>query len=536
MLKRMLFMLILIAVTSACDQRPRRNIALYLNLGGEPTTLNPITSTDGHSSQIQGYVLEALLSKDIDSYEWKPALAKKWKVSDDKMEFTFYLRKNVKWHDGTPFTAHDVKFSFDVIFDDKYNTAHKRPYYEGIKEVKVIDDHTVVFRAKDKYWKNFDVAAGQLVILPKHYYAQGLKKSIYNKTLIGTGPYKLSLYNRGNRIVMEKNDQWWGNEVHQDEHNFPKIVFRFVSDPNVSLEMLKKGSFDFIGLRPNVFMKNTNGPEWGKSVHKVKTYNNSPKGYTFIGWNLKDPILKDKSVRQALYHLINRELMIDKFEYNLAQKAFGPVYPNSPYAIKDHAPVNFDPKKSLKLLRSAGWKDLDGDNVLDKIIDGKKHRLSLTILEPYPPYVKYLTVFKEDAKKAGVEINIKQIEWNSFVKLLDERKFQAVRLAWSAAVDWEPMQIWHSKSIKGGSNFISYSNPVVDKLIEKAKYIHDRAERIKTLNQAQKMIIDDAPYAFLITKDVTLYGHTERIQKVKDTYNYGIGTSFWNFKSSMRQE
>ena len=536
MLMRSLLMLMIVLVFIAgCNQKPKRNVAFYLNLGGEPTTLNPITATDGYSSQIHSYVLETLLSKDLDSYEWKPALATKWSVSDDKMEFTFYLRQNVKWHDGQAFTAHDVKFSFDVIFDEKYNTAHKRPYYEGIKEVVVVDDYTVVFKAKDKYWKNFDVAAGGLDILPKHYYEKGLKKSIYNKTLIGTGAYKLALYNRGNRIVLEKNSDWWGNEVHKDENNFAKLVLRFVSDPNVSLEMLKKGSFDYIGLTPDVFMKNTNGPEWGSKVHKVKTYNNSPKGYTFIGWNLQDPILKDKNVRIALYHLINRELMIDKFEYNMAQKAFGPVYPSSPYALKNFSPVNFDPKKSLSILREAGWKDLDGDNILDKIIDGKKYRLSLTILEPYPPYVKYLTVFKEDAKKAGVEINIKQIEWNSFVKLLDERKFQAVRLAWSAAVDWEPMQIWHSKSIQGGSNFIGYSNPEVDRLIEEAKYIHERENRIKTLDKAQRIIIEDAPYAFLITKDVTLYGHTDRIQKVKDTYNYGIGTSFWNFKSEIRK-
>jgi ABC-type transport system substrate-binding protein len=532
-----LTLLLLMLALFSCNKRPRRNIAFYLNLGGEPTTLNPITATDAYSSSVHAYILEPLLTRNIDTYEWEPALAEKWEVSQDKMTFTFYMKKDLKWHDGMPVTAHDVKFSYDVIYDDNYNTAHRRPYYEGLKEVKVIDDHTVQFVAKDKYWKNFDVAAGMLSIIPKHYYEKGLKKSVYNKTLIGTGPYKLALYKRGSRIVLEKNEDWWGHKrPNNKEYTFKKIVLRFVQDPNVSLEMLKKGSFDFISLRPNVYIKNTSGKEWGKSVHKVKTYNNSPKGYTFIGWNLQDPILKDKKVRKALYHLINRDLMIDKFEYKLAQKAFGPVYPKSPYALKKPPIVEFDPKKALKLLREAGWKDVDGDNILDKTIDGKKYRLSLTILEPYPPYVKYLTVFKEDAKKAGVDINIKQIEWNSFIKLLDERKFQAVRLAWSAAVDWEPMQIWHSKSIKGGSNFIGYSNKEVDRLIEKAKYVHDRAERIKVLDKVQRKIIDDAPYAFMITKDVTLYGHTERIEKERETMNYGVGTAYWTFKSEMRKQ
>lgn len=528
-------MLLIVVSVISCNQRPKKNIAFYKNLGGEPTTLNPITSTDAYSTNVQNYILESLLTMDVDKLDWKPMLATKWKVADDKMKFTFYLRKDVTWHDGTLFTAKDVKFSYDVIFDEKYNTAHKRPYYEGIKEVKIIDDFTVEFIAKDKYWMNFDIAAG-MTILPKHFYEKGLKKSVYNKELIGTGAYKLSLYKRGNRIVLEKNDSWWGNKVYPKENNFKKIVLRFVGDPNVSLEMLKKGSFDFLGLTPNIFIKNTSGPEWGKSVHKVKTYNKTPKGYTFIGWNLIDPILKSKNVRNALAKLINRDLMIDKFEYNLAQKSFGPVYPNSPYALKDEKPIGFNPKEALKLLREDGWSDSDGDNILDKKIDGVKQKLSITILEPYPPYVKYLTVFKEDAKKAGVEINIKQIEWNSFVKLLDERKFQAVRLAWGVGLDWEPKQIWHSSSANGGSNFVGFSNLQVDKIIDEARYIHDRDERIKLLSKAQRIIIDEAPYAFLITKDVTLYGHTDRILKDKDTHIYDIGASFWKFKSELRQD
>src|SRR5690606_24878541 len=129
----------------------------YLNVsGGEPTTLNPITSTDGGAAEVQGYVLEGLLTQDLDTYEWKPALAESWEVSKDGMEFTYRLREGVKWHDGQPLTAADVKFSFDVIFDEKYNTAHKRPYYESIKEVQILDERTVKFIVKDTYFQNFD--------------------------------------------------------------------------------------------------------------------------------------------------------------------------------------------------------------------------------------------------------------------------------------------------------------------------------------------------------------------------------------------
>lgn len=517
-----------------CQPRPTRNIAYYTNLGGEPTTLHPLNGNDGYNRSVKNYILETLLYQDIETYEWRPSLANEWHVSKNKKEFTFKLRDNVFWHDGKPLTVEDVKWSFDAIFDDRFKAAVLRPYYEGIEKVEIIDERTVKFIAKNNYYKNFDIAAG-LYVLPKHFYEQEESKAFFNKNLIGTGPYKLALYNRGNRIVLEKNENWWGNELSTGEWNFEKIVLRFVQDRNVALEMLKKGSLDFIGLQPVDYVRRTDGERWGESLHKVKTYNKTPKGYNFIGWNLTHPILKDRNVRKALYHLVNRKLMIDKFEYGYSVPATGPVYPGSPYYDESIAPIEFNPKKALALLRKQGWKDTDGDNILDKVIDGQKQKLSITILEPYEGFMKYLTVFKEDAKKAGVEINIKLIEWSSFIKLIDERKFDAVRLAWSASVDWDPKQIWHSSSIDGGSNFIGYSNSEVDRLTDEARMIHDRDDRIKVLNKALRLIVDDYPYVWFTYKDATMYAHTDRIQKERDTYQYGIGESFWKFESVMKE-
>lgn len=535
----MMKLIVLISVISmvlSCRQKPKSNSVFYLNLGGEPSRLNPIGSTDRYATDVSDYVYETLLAKDNDTYEWKPALATEWEVSDDKMEYTFKLREGVKWHDGEEFTAEDVKFSLDILFKDKFKTVTIRPYYEGLKEVQIIDKYKVKFIAKDKFWQNFDRAAG-LKIFPKHFYERDEKKSFFNKYLVGTGPYELELYSRGNRILLKKNPNWWGDKIEgQKEWKFPKIVLRFVGDQNVALEMLKKGSLDYLSLRPEEYVKKTNGKEWGRSVHKVMTQNKTAKGYSFIGWNMKHPILKDRVVRKALYHLINRPLMIEKFEYNYAVPAVGPIYPSSPYASKDIKPVEYDPKLALKLLRSAGWKDTDGDNILDKVIDGKKTNFSITIMEPWEGFMKYLTIFKEDAKKAGVEINIKLIEWNSFIKLLDERKFDACRLAWHVPLDWNPIQIWHTDSYKGGSNFIGFSNKEADRLMTEAKYIHDRSERVKVLNKVEKIIVNEHPYVWFFYKPNTMYGYTNRIKREKDTYNYGVGTSYWDFKSKMRKD
>lgn len=533
---RPVLLILMVVLFSSCQQRPKSNTAFYFNIGNEPSRLNPVGSTDASASKVAGYIFESMLGQDIDTKEWKPALATEWTVSENKMEYTFKLREGVLWQDGKEFTAEDVKFSFDILFKDKFNTVAVRPYYTGLKEIQIIDKYNIKVIAKDQFWQNFERAAG-LTIYPKHFYEQDQKKSFFNKNLIGSGPYKLETYSRGNRIVLIQNKDWWGfKDPEQKEWNFSKIVLRFVSDGSVKIEMLKKGSLDFLGMRAEDYVKKTSGDEWGKSVFKVKTKNNAPKGYNWIGWNLKHPILKDRRVRKALSHLVNRRLMIDKFEYGYSVPAVGPIYPSSPYHNKKLKAVEFDPKLALKILKDAGWRDTDGDNILDKKIDGKKTKFSITIMEPSETFMKYLTIFKEDAKKAGVEINIKIIEWNSFVKLLDERKFDACRLAWSAVLDWNPIQIWHTDSFKGGSNFIGFSNKEADELMTKAKFIHNRSERIKVLQKVEEIIINEYPYIWFSYTEDTFYGYTDRIKREKDTYRYGVGSSYWDFKSKVREE
>src|SRR5690606_17037932 len=138
--------------------------------------------------------------------------------------------------------------------------------------------------------------------------------------------------------------------------------------------------------------------------------------------NLNHPILGDKTVRQALRHLMNRELMIEKFLYGMSVPVEGPIPPMSEYAPKMPT-TKFDTAKGLKLLRNAGWEDTDKDGILDKVIDGKKTDLRISILMATNFWEKFLTVFKEDAKKIGVDIQIKNIEWNAFLKLLEDGKY-----------------------------------------------------------------------------------------------------------------
>lgn len=504
------------------------------NLGQQPTTLNALSSSDLYSSRVQAFVVEQLLERNADTYNWEPALAKSWNISKDGLLFTFTLREGVKWHDGKPLTIEDVKFSFDAIVhpENKYKTANQLPFYENIKEAKIIGKNKIQFSAKKKYFKNFDVVAG-LSIVPRHLHENPTKKQkkLLNKTLVGTGPYIFQKFKRGKSIILKANPNWWGRKVksRKGHRNFEKVLMRFIKDGTIAIQRAERGDLDYIALSSEEFVKKTNSKKWGKSVFKTKIANKAPKSYGFIGWNFKTPMFQSKNVRLALYKLINRKLMIEKFRYGYSLPATGPWYQQSIYANPKVKPVKYNPKGALSLLRKDGWKDTDGDKILDKVINGKKTKLSFTILEPNKEFVKYLTVFKEDAKKAGVDVNVKYVEWNTFIKLLDERKFDAVRLGWGGgSIDIDPKQIWHSVSSKNaGSNFISYSNPKVDKLIDSARVTIDKKARIKKLREVYKLIADDVPYAFFFNDKYSFYGSTKRMKKVKNTFKFDLGREYW---------
>jgi len=531
MLRGIFLTLILSFIIASCDKgKDKGKSGITFNIGGEPTTLNPLADSDGYTPAIHAYIFETLLTYDLDTHDFKPYLAKEWTISEDKKTFDFTLRDGVKWHDGQPLTAEDVKFSYDVIFTDDYKAVQRRPFYESIKEVQILAPNKVRFIVKDDYFLNFDVCAG-LEILPKHFFSNPQNKSDFGKKLIGTGPYIFSKYDKGQKITLVKNADWWGLNDPENKQLYQnkKINFKFSKEESVSLELLKKGDIDYLGLTPDGYMKKTVGEIWDKKIVKVQAQNKTPKGFNFIGFNLKNSLFKDKEVRKALSMLFNRPLLKEKFEYNLTEYATGPIYVQSDYANPSVTAINYNPQEAISLLKKTGWGDSDKDGILDKKINGRLTKLSFTIMEPNPDMVKYLTIFKEDAAQAGVEVLIKNIEWNSFVKLLDERNFEAVRLAWGGgSVEWDPKQIWHSASISGaGSNFISYSNPVVDKLIDTARRTHDKTERIKILHQVHQLISDDYPYIWFFNPKYSMYGHTKRIQKPKDTFVYGIGTEYW---------
>jgi peptide/nickel transport system substrate-binding protein/microcin C transport system substrate-binding protein len=282
-------------------------------------------------------------------------------------------------------------------------------------------------------------------------------------------------------------------------------------------------------IRAENYEKKAVGEPFGTTVKKVEVENKRPKNYGFVGWNEKNPLFKDKNVRIALSHLLNRKLLIEKFLFGKSVEATSPWYYNSPFTSPKIKPIEYDPAAAKALLKKAGWTDKEKKGILEKTIDGKNVEFRFTLLLPNRDIEKYFTLYKEDLKKAGIDMEIKLIEWNTFSKLLDEQKFDAVTLSWGGgSIEDDPKQIWHSDSAKpGGSNFISYSNKEVDSLIDKARSEMNASKRKAMWQKISKLIADDAPYTFFFNPKYDLMLINKRVAYETPTYKYDLAYPFF---------
>jgi peptide/nickel transport system substrate-binding protein/microcin C transport system substrate-binding protein len=496
------------------------------SLGAEPQSINPLSIQELVSQWIADYVMEGLLYQNPETYQFEPQLAESYDISKDGLTFTFYLRKGAKFSDGSPVTAEDVKFSIDLVKDPAYKATARLPYYQDVESVTAVDPTTVKIKMKRKYYKNLEVlgSGGFTPIVSKKIYGDP-KKKFSDNSMFGSGAYKVEAYNRGKNIILVRNPEWWGNQSKDFKGlaKFERIQLRFIKDQNLEIEMMRKGQQDFMWeVRAENYEKKAVGEPFGTSVLKFQVENSRPKNYSFIGWNNRSPLFKDRNVRMALAHLLNRKLLIEKFLFEKSAEAAGPYYYGSPFTPSDMKPVGFNPEKAKELLKKAGWTDKEKKGVLQKDIDGKPTEFRFTLLLPNREVEKYFTIYKEDLKKAGIEMEIKLLEWSAFEKLLNEQKFDAVTLSWGGgSVEDDLKQIWHSDSSKpGGSNFVGYSNPKVDKLIDQARGEMNEAKRKVMWQKAAHLIADDAPYAFMFSPKYDLFLLNKKIGYDKPTYKY----------------
>ena len=450
---------------------------------GDASFLNPILSQDSASSDINGFIFNGLIKYDRDLQNLIGDLAESWKVREGpEPEITFFLRKGVFWHDGKEFTAEDVKFTFDKIMDEKTNTV-RRSSYELVKKAEVLDPYT--FRVTYKQPFSPGLESWGMGIIPKHLLEkENINTTSFNRKPVGTGPFRFVEWITDEKIVVEANPQYFEGKPKLD-----RIIYRIIPETALSeMEILTQG-VDYSGIYPYQFQRMTQTPY-------LKTYSQPSLGYTYIGYNLKNPFFQDKRVRQAFTYAINREEIVQYVLYGLGTVASGPFPNHLWYANPSVKPIPYDPTKARQLLAEAGWKDTDGDGILEK--DGKLFRFTLITNSGNDTRRDVGVLVQRQLREIGIDAKFELYEWSVFLKdFVNVKHFDACILGWSLSVDPDAYEIWHSSQIEKGFNFVSYRNPEIDRLWEEGRREYDIEKRKRIYWRIHELMAEDQPYTFL---------------------------------------
>ncbi len=465
---------------------------LITRFGAEPDTLNPLTGRDYYSGAILGLIMDGLVARNLDTLEWEPRLAESWESSEDHLSYTFHLRKHARWHDGFPVTSADAVYSFERIMDPKVDAPQLRNYYMDLESVTALDDYTVVFTWKKPYFLSFNFSAG-LPILPKHVFDNGtdFNTNPAGRAPVGNGPYKFVEWKTSEQIVLVRNEDYYGRKPH-----ITRRIVRFIPDQNAAMLQASSGEVDDMEVSSEDWVKQLPKSAFQDSFNRYYYYD---PNYRFIGWNNERPWFADRRVRRAMTELVDREGILDKILYGMARIVTGTFYINSPDYSPEIKPWPYDPADAARLLDEAGWTDHDGDGIRDKVVGGASVPFSftLTYASGNPTTEQIAVLLQQSLKKVGVDMNVRPLEWALFGEKLNSHDFDAVTLGWSLGLEQDPYQLWHSSQTERGSNFISYSNPEIDDIIEKARLEFDEAKRQALYHRFNEIIHEDQPYTFL---------------------------------------
>lgn len=498
--------------TSVDYGQPVQGDWVVQRIDSDVDSLNPITGEDTNGDTIRSsLVCEGMLQMDDFTLKLKPCLAESWEISPDQLTYTFHLRHDVKWHDGAPFTAEDVKFTYDKVQDPKVDCPFLRLYFNNIKSCEVLDPYTVRFTASERYFKTLEELGG-LAIVPKHLLENvaDFNSAPFGRHPIGTGPYKFVRWDTGSQIVLERNDEYW-DTAHP---RYPKrLVYQVIEEPYVAAQLIKKGEIDvFDKVTPIQWEREFKGSRSMNQLHEiVYPY----PMYIYIGFNLRLPMFKDVRVRHAIDLLMPRdEILAQVYLGQYASKTSGYDLPASPNYNHNVPPTPQDTALAVQLLNEAGWKNDHDDGILYK--DGQP--LSFTLLYPSgdPNRGKIAELVQESLRRAGIDLKLDRLAFAQMISHLDDWKFETCMLGWSLDLNGDPYQIWHSSqaTVKKSSNFIGYINPEADKLMAAGRLEYDDEKRAVIYRQLHQMIHDDYPVCFLINQKLILIV-SDRFQNVR---------------------
>jgi len=534
-IRRAAALIVLVLATAACTSevgggasddgaarraaKPVYGDSLIEALLGDIQGLIPNITSDSASHTIGNLVYSGLVKRD-ESLRLVGDLAESWTISPNCLDMTFKLKKNAKWHDGRPFTADDVVFTYQAMINPKTPTSYKEDF-KAVESIEAVDAQTVHVRYPKPYAKALQ--SWGTTMLPRHllesYVNEGrLREAPQNREIpVGTGPYRFKEWRTGEKVVLAANRDYYDTGPY-----ISRLVYRIIpSQATIFLELKAKGIDSSSTLTALQYKRQTDYPAFRRAYQKFRYPSNA---YTYFGFNLKDPRFADKRVRQAFAHAINKQELIEGVRLGLGREATGPYKPGTWVYNPNVKRYPHDLARARQLLAEAGWSEKNSDGLLMK--DGKPFTFTLMTNQGNDERKKIAELIQASLRELGVGVDIRILEWASFIKeYIKKRRFEAIVLGWGIGQDPDQYEIWHSsKTGPDDLNHISYANPEVDEMLEKGRSSCFENERKKYYDRLQEILAEDQPLVFLYFPDALPVVAT-RVYGVVETPN-GIGYNF----------
>lgn len=488
---------------------------LRRRLTGDPATLNAVMQSGVSEQEVLQYVSRNLLDFDA-RMRLVPGLVKSWSVSADGRVFTFEIRPDAVWEDGSPVTSSDAVFTIRSIVDPKIPSPVFKSVFDGLESVEPAGEKTFVATFRAPYAHR--AMSFVLPLLPKRRFeGKSFQTASDNRAPLSNGPYRFVSWKPQQEIVLERNPRAWGGASAAGA--FDRIVFRILPDDSVAYRSLVAGDLDETRLDSGAKSRAAAEPAFAGCCRLVEYYD---LGWNYIALNNRSPLFADARVRRAMTMLLDRASIVRNLFQGSARILSGPWAPDSSVYDSSVAPLPFDPPAARALLDAAGWKDTNGDGVRDR--EGKDFSFDLLVSTGTTLGRQIDETFAAELARAGVRARIRPLEWAAFTERVDAGDFEAASLAWSASdPNPDPYPFWHSSQWPpNGLNSEFYRNPEADRLMEEARREKDDGRRLEIYHRLHRIFRDDAPVLFVATASQK-FGFQKRIHGlVTSPLGFGI--------------
>jgi peptide/nickel transport system substrate-binding protein len=483
---------------SAADTAESGVTEIIIGTLGEAQSLNPILTNETEGTWRTMMLFDPLIELHPITFEPMPRLATEWEVSDDGLTYTFHLRDDSMWHDGTPVTAEDVAFTVMQILAPEYTGPDYTGWtmLVGAEEVKsgaateaagiaVIDDHTVAFTLVEPSAPFLVDTIGSVpfIPLPKHLLeGEDMTTTDFNTAPVGNGPYKFVSWEVGNTFVMEANPDWWGGEP-----AIKRVVHRNIPDSQTLVVALEAGEIHgSLYALPTV----AESLQAQENLKVMVVPFDFPNGFKY---NFNNPVAADIAVRKAIAHAVDNELYASEFLLGLGEAGVGPVAPGIWAFNENLEPYAYDPETAMQLLEEAGWVDSNGDGIREKA--GVAATIVAETNSGNVMREDYCTYKQASLLEIGIDWQCEFKEWSVIVNNAGTGEYQAIQPQWAGA-SVEPHELYSSFHTDGSNNTGGYSNAEVDALLEEGAVTVDQERRKAIYDRVQEIVMDELPATY----------------------------------------